>query len=208
MVTKAGTRVSDEHAGVMDSDADAAEPGRGRRVVMYVRNDCTTDVRVLREAAALRDDGWTVTIMALLPSGRTALPSEETRDGIRIIRRPSPADWRRRWRDMRYYPWRAMRTVPAEVRRAVASPSEAVTGAGSILVTTAAALPYAAVQAIRYVVSRRARPVPHPDEDGVDRLAWWRLSVLGWAAAVAAAAPVADVHHGHDLTGIPAATLR
>ncbi len=41
-----------------------------------------------------------------------------------------------------------------------------------------------------------------------ETLTWavlWRFAVLGWARAAAAAAPPADVHHGHDLSGLPAA---
>ncbi len=41
--------------------------------------------------------------------------------------------------------------------------------------------------------------------DALDWLAMWRFGNLGWARAAAAAAPIADVHHGHDLTGLPAA---
>ncbi len=187
--------------------ADTATPGVARRAVMYVRNDCTTDIRVLREAATLRDAGWSVTIMAHLATGRGdgGPPATEVRDGIAIIRTPSPGDWSRRWRDMRYYPWRALRTVPGEIRRAAgrgsAGVGPAVTTAGLALVT----LPYTAVQAIRYMLSGRAQPRPHGHVDGLDRLAWWRLSVHGWADASAAAAPPAEVHHGHDLTGLLAA---
>jgi glycosyltransferase involved in cell wall biosynthesis len=41
--------------------------------------------------------------------------------------------------------------------------------------------------------------------DSLDWLAMWRFGNLGWARAAAAVAPRADVHHGHDLTGLPAA---
>jgi glycosyltransferase involved in cell wall biosynthesis len=41
--------------------------------------------------------------------------------------------------------------------------------------------------------------------DTLDWLATWWLGNLGWARAAARAAPVADVYHGHDLTGLPAA---
>jgi glycosyltransferase involved in cell wall biosynthesis len=41
--------------------------------------------------------------------------------------------------------------------------------------------------------------------DSLDWLAMWRFGNLGWARSATAAAPVADVHHGHDLTGLPAA---
>jgi glycosyltransferase involved in cell wall biosynthesis len=36
-------------------------------------------------------------------------------------------------------------------------------------------------------------------------LAWWRGAVLGWCRAAAEAAGTAAVHHGHDLTALPAA---
>lgn len=41
-----------------------------------------------------------------------------------------------------------------------------------------------------------------------ETLTWailWRFAVLGWGRAAAAAAPAADVHHGHDLPGLAAA---
>ena len=39
----------------------ATGPTRGSRVVMYVLNDCRTDVRVLREAKTLADAGFDAT---------------------------------------------------------------------------------------------------------------------------------------------------
>ena len=39
----------------------------------------------------------------------------------------------------------------------------------------------------------------------LDWLASWRLTILGWARAAGEAAGPADVYHGHDLTGLPAA---
>ena len=43
--------------------------------------------------------------------------------------------------------------------------------------------------------------------DGLDWLAMWRFGTLGWARAAATEAGVADVYHGHDLTGLPAAVF-
>jgi glycosyltransferase involved in cell wall biosynthesis len=42
-------------------------------------------------------------------------------------------------------------------------------------------------------------------EETVGWLVVWRYAILGWAKAAAAAAPPADVYHGHDLSGLPAA---
>ncbi len=50
---------------------------------------------------------------------------------------------------------------------------------------------------------RRRRPGDRLDT--LDWLAAWRFGNLGWARRAAAAAPTADVYHGHDLTGLPAA---
>ena len=47
-----------------------------------------------------------------------------------------------------------------------------------------------------------------PGAAGEATLAWlvvWRFAILGWARAAAAVAPVSDVYHGHDLSGLPAA---
>lgn len=41
--------------------------------------------------------------------------------------------------------------------------------------------------------------------DGLDWVAMWRFGNLGWARAAAREAGPADVYHGHDLTGLPAA---
>ncbi len=58
-------------------------------------------------------------------------------------------------------------------------------------------------------VARRIRPRPavHGPArlDTLDWLAAWWLGNLGWARTAARAAPPADVYHGHDLTGLPAA---
>ena len=43
--------------------------------------------------------------------------------------------------------------------------------------------------------------------DALDWLAMWRFATLGWARAAARIAGPADVYHGHDLTGLPAAVF-
>ncbi|HET7678352.1 MAG TPA: glycosyltransferase [Candidatus Limnocylindrales bacterium] len=66
----------------------AHRPLQGRRVCMFVFNDCTTDSRVLREAASLATAGGEVTIVARAAHG---LPAEEARDGFVIRRVPAVA---------------------------------------------------------------------------------------------------------------------
>ena len=55
------------------------------RVVMFLRNPCTHDVRVLKEAKSLSDCGDEVTVVAVM--GRET-PQSEERDGFRIVRVP------------------------------------------------------------------------------------------------------------------------
>jgi glycosyltransferase involved in cell wall biosynthesis len=43
--------------------------------------------------------------------------------------------------------------------------------------------------------------------DGLDWVAMWRFGNMGWAAAAARIAGPADVYHGHDLNGLPAAVF-
>jgi glycosyltransferase involved in cell wall biosynthesis len=54
---------------------------------------------------------------------------------------------------------------------------------------------------------RRRRAAPGERMDGLDWLAMWRFGNLGWARAAAREAGPADVYHGHDLTGLPAAVF-
>jgi glycosyltransferase involved in cell wall biosynthesis len=172
---------------------------------MFVRNACTTDVRVLREADTLCRAGWATTIMALQTGGSKAPPDREERDGVVIIRVPYPGDWRKRWQQMRNYPWRWVRGVPSSAMAAVRSGPRGARRAVSLVVVATVVLPYAALQRVRYMAGHRPVARPIAQDDGWDHLAWWRYSALAWATAAAAAAPAADVYHGHDLTGLPAA---
>jgi glycosyltransferase involved in cell wall biosynthesis len=54
-------------------------------------------------------------------------------------------------------------------------------------------------------ILRRAGNAPGSRMDTLDWLAMWRFGTLGWARAAARVAGPADVYHGHDLTGLPAA---
>ncbi len=54
---------------------------------------------------------------------------------------------------------------------------------------------------------RHRGAAPGSRMDGLDWLAMWRFGNLGWARAAAREAGPADVYHGHDLTGLPAAVF-
>jgi glycosyltransferase involved in cell wall biosynthesis len=186
------------------SSTSVAEP-RPRRVVMFVRNDCTRDVRVLREAATLREAGGIVTIVAVLPRTEDHPPAHEVRDGIEIIRVPPPASWHGRWRTIRHYPWRAVRDRLPLIARGLGSGPAGIRRSARLAAGALALTPYAAARAIVYVAFERKRRAPSPTDDDLDWLVRWRYSYLGWARDAAAAAPAADVYHGHDLYGLPAA---
>jgi glycosyltransferase involved in cell wall biosynthesis len=176
-----------------------------RRVVMFVRNACTNDVRVLREADTLCRAGWATTIMALQTGGSKAPPDREVRDGVVIVRVPYPGDWRKRWQGMRNYPWRWVRGVPGNAMASLRSGPHGARRAAGLIVAGTLLLPYAVIQRLRFFGGHRPAARPISLDDAWDHLAWWRYSALAWATAAAEAAPAADVYHGHDLTGLPAA---
>jgi glycosyltransferase involved in cell wall biosynthesis len=175
------------------------------RVVMFVRNDCTTDVRVLREAATLHASGRAVTIVALQPGGPNAPPDRETRHGVEIVRVSGPSRWSHRWRSIRHWPWRSMREHAPEFRAGLRSGPAGRRRSLQLAVGAVALSPYAAYRAAVYLAFERGRKMPERADDSLDWLVRWRYSYLGWAATAAAAAPAAAAYHGHDLYGLPAA---
>ena len=172
---------------------------------MFVRNDCTTDVRVLREAATLRASGRDVTIVAFQPGGKKAQPEHEIRDGIEIVRVPAPTGWAHRWWAIRHYPWRSMREYAPAFRAGLRSGSAGRRRSLRLAVGAVALTPYAAYRAAVYVAFERKRRTPDRTDDSLDWLVRWRYSYVGWAEDAAAAAPPAAAYHGHDLYGLPAA---
>jgi glycosyltransferase involved in cell wall biosynthesis len=152
------------------------------RVVMYVHNDVTRDSRVLREAATLAAEGHEVTIMGtplvVIDGHAEGAPPPP---GVRIERHPVPEGkpW---WLIAFRAPWRVRHPIVVLL------------------------VPWILVRASWVLVVNRilARPVK---AGGLDFLARWSRQWLGWCRVVAAAAPVADVHHAHDMEALPAARM-
>ncbi len=65
--------------------------------------------------------------------------------------------------------------------------------------------PWRLVDRIRRMLRPAPRALGPARLDTLDWLAAWWLGNLGWARAAGRAAPPADIYHGHDLTGLPAA---
>jgi glycosyltransferase involved in cell wall biosynthesis len=174
----------------------------GPKIVMFVRNDATRDVRVHREAASLTAAGFRVTIVALRTS---ALPEHETVGGVQILRVAAPSAWRRHWQEARYHPWRVRGWVISLVRAELRRGRAGWLGAGGIVAVSVGAIPFVCWRSVEYAVSRRHRPVVRAGDDVWDWLVRWHGSILGWARLAARAAPIADIWVGHDLNALPAA---
>ena len=172
------------------------------RVVMFVYNDVSRDSRVIREAASLAAAGSTVTVI-----GRPRSPSERQitrhrRDGFEIVLVPMPRGWQTWWYRFRR-PW-GMRGMIARrftywIGRGPAGWVKAIGYIGvtlGMVVLSLIRLPF-------FLISGGLNQATH--DSTFDWLIRWRLGVLGWAGAAAIVAPKADVYHGHDLTGLPAA---
>ena len=150
------------------------------RVVMYVQNDVTRDSRVLREAASLAAAGHRVTIVATeiaVVNGLT--PAPDPPRGVEVVRVPQPTG--RPW-------WVTAIRAPWQLRHPAA-----------VLL-----IPWLVLRAGWVLIVNRAlsRPISMAWVEYIRR---WRVEVLGWCAAAVAVAPVADVHHGHDMDALPAA---
>lgn len=151
------------------------------RVVMYVLNDVTRDSRVLREATTLVGAGHEVTIMATTLAADVAAAGEPPPPaGVEIRRVPIPTGtpW---WATAARAPWR----LPP---------------LAALLL-----LPWTLVRAAWVLIVNRllGRPV---QAGGIDFVRRWRVEWLGWCRAAVAAAPMADIHHAHDMEALPAAS--
>jgi glycosyltransferase involved in cell wall biosynthesis len=176
---------------------------------MFVFNDCRTDARVLREAGTLAAAGHRVTVIARPTDPASPVGDREERDGFEIVRVPVPWAWRRRWMYLRS-PWRGFNRLRSIFEYGIRHPLPkgwlaAVMAVGLGLV----ALPWLVFRLATHSVWRAWRRMrglsPPSGPDTLDWLVSWRFSILGWARAAGAAAGRADVYHGHDLTGLPAA---
>lgn len=171
---------------------------------MYVFNDCTTDSRVLREAGALSAAGHEVTVIARARHLEATSEEVEARDGFSIIRIPVAGYWRAWWLAARA-PWRwgglVAQTLLTQVGRFPWGWAKAVLLLGSLVL----ALPYwLARRAIR-IILRWAGRTTRPGGGTVAYARRWALLTFDWNRSAARRAPVADVHHGHDMTALPAA---
>ena len=176
------------------------------RVVMFVYNDVRTDARVLREAAALADAGHSVTVIGRPSNPTSRVADTETRGQVTILRVPIPGGWRILLAFIRH-PWRLARWVALRILGGVKSLPG---GIGELLLglgVGVAAVPWSVVRLPFFVLGRALGRRPPPGGSLLDWLVRWRWATLGWADNAAAAAGPADVYHGHDLTGLPAAVL-
>ena len=174
---------------------------------MYVFNDATLDSRVRREASTLAAAGFRVSLLAIPRHGAAPAIERERVDGYDIVRVPVPAEWRGRWQSI-VAPWSMRRRSVGALRRSIlvgpgawsAIPPAAlgVLGALGLSALRRAYLAFASIGR-----SRDTEKEWPPRE--LYWLAWWRGAVLGWCRAAADAAGSASVHHGHDLTALPAA---
>jgi glycosyltransferase involved in cell wall biosynthesis len=171
---------------------------------MYVYNDCRTDARVLREAAALAAAGHVVTVVARLDDAAT--PERETRDGFEIVRLRVPPGPHLAWTFARY-PWRGRAAVGRLFHsgRGRGGARSVVAGVALGAVVLAWSIVRAPFFAAGGLLRRAVRRPPPPGGDLLDWLVRWRWRTLGWARAAADVVPDAQVHHGHDLSGLPAA---
>ncbi|HEY2887318.1 MAG TPA: glycosyltransferase [Candidatus Limnocylindrales bacterium] len=172
------------------------------RIVMFVYNDCRTDARVLREAASLVAAGHAVSIIARPTDPVATEGDREERDGFEIIRVPVPQAWRFYWTWLSH-PWRMRRWWQDRLQRAIHGRPPRVVEVAGLLGAAIVTIPWAAIRAPFY-----ARPRSRPARPGGSNFDWlvrWRWVVLGWAIRAAEQAPVADVYHGHDLSGLEAA---
>ncbi|MGH2464960.1 MAG: glycosyltransferase, partial [Candidatus Limnocylindrales bacterium] len=178
-----------------------------RRIAMYVFNDATLDSRVRREAATLAAAGYTVTVLATAVDPAATAIDRESVDGFEIIRVPIPRGWRSSWQ-LVVSPWslrrRSVGRITGALRHGPREWARIPAAAGFVMVALALSATRRGYLALAPAARRAGRQAEWPPH-AVTWLVTWRAAILGWCRAASAVAPVADVHHGHDLTALSAA---
>jgi glycosyltransferase involved in cell wall biosynthesis len=172
------------------------------RVVMFVYNDVSRDSRVLREAGSLADAGHEVTVIGRPRSADEREITRLGRDGFEIVLVPMPHEWRRWWYRFRK-PWHMRGLIQRRlVHHLGRGPAGWIRAAAYVCVAILVAI--ASLVRLPFIaISGGLSQTKH--DSTLDWLIRWRWGVLGWARTASAAAPPADVLHGHDLTALPAA---
>lgn len=182
---------------------------RPGRIAMYVFNDATLDSRVRREAATLAAAGYAVTLFATAIDAAATTIEREGLDGFEIVRVPIPRGWRQTWHFV-VSPWslrrRSVGRITSALRTGPRHWGEMPRAAGEILVALLLSGARRGYLALAPAARRGQNPSAWPPPSAT-WLMTWRSAILGWCRAAAALAPAADVHHGHDLTALPAALL-
>ena len=171
---------------------------------MFVYNDVRNDARVLREAASLAGAGHEVTIIGRPVDVTSPNGDVEHRGDVTIRRVPIPGGWRLVLTFLRS-PWRLQEWIGARVRSGAGRLPAGIAEVALGLSVAVGAAAWTVVRLPVHVIGEARGRRPPPGGSVVDWLIRWRWGTLGWAASAAAAAPAADVYHGHDLTGLPAA---
>jgi glycosyltransferase involved in cell wall biosynthesis len=177
---------------------------------MFVYNDCKTDARVLREAGTLARAGYDVSIMARPTSSATKELERERRDGFEIVRVPIPRkSSNRTWVWIRQT-WRTKgwiaRWVTFRVKRAIVHPRPRTWWQAFLAVVFGLLMiPWGLIQRVEWAILQLLHQDHFPGTATLDWMWRWRQTILAWGDACAAAAPIADVYHGHDLTALPGA---
>lgn len=171
---------------------------------MFVYNDVHNDARVLREAGSLVQAGHDVTIVGRPAVVTASRGDEERQDGFTIVRVPIPGGWRVLLMFLRH-PWRLREWVLHQVLDGIRGLPSSAGGLLLGLAVAALAVPWSLVRLPLTLLSRALGHRPEPGGSTLDWLIRWRWGTLGWARNAAAAAGPADIYHGHDLSGLPAA---
>jgi len=172
------------------------------RVVMYARNDVTSNSRVRKEAKSLAASGHQVTVVGSNRPGETA-PSIEAVDGYSIIRVPLVREnaW---WVTWLRAPWKLVPLGLRSVGRNLVSGPSGWLRVLVVLTVLVVSVPWIVLRASWTAVVNKALRQP-VGFGGVLLIRRWRAELLAWDRLAVAAAPPADVHHAHDMEVLPAA---